>query len=875
MAIRVPVSPQTRAPQGQVGYERPTDVTAGIRALGDVVRHYGEYVQAEDKKRELFDVQKRVVDEANALQTDFEERQQKAPLGAAGFTQEINDNYTVRHQQLVQDLKSRGYSKDAINEFETRLGTIRGQYIAKAIDFQDKSRFTKNAIDSRNLAVNLGHYLGEHPEAVYSVLDELKTSVANLGMDEVEQATLYEQGKEIALAEGRSAYAFKHPEVVLGIYGFPGELTTTSPANLPDGQQFDLPTYLKKLSPVEGTAKNSRSSAKGHFQFLKSTWIEEYKQVFGNTKETDEQILAKRKDRGIATKVAEHFTSKNIQKLVDAGLPVNDATVYLTHFLGTADAIKVLSAHADETIGKLVRSEAVEANPGVFKKINTAADLISWAQDKMGVEPPAVPQTQIISAASPAQAPVVDASGKTGIPILDLSSGPERMQMLQTARVIMNEREADAKATQREAHNTWYNDFLNKLQDGKYGQTELNTALQKGLITDYDERHKAQIIIDAKNKKNDDLDRFHLMLNSGQKFNPFDDDAQKAADAGFENAVKFSIQHPELNNSPYAIALRIWDRTGILPKQGAIMLRGGLVSTDPAQVAASASVASNMLERNPNAFAGVDGGEEIGIAASNYAHYVDDLGMTAQQAANTIATQNSPEFKAKAKADEPTRNKFIDKVRGTGKTPGIDIQAALNNALQGELGYIETGLNIATFGGYKRARNGAFTSNAQVAEANQTFLELALVSYDKNHDEGAAIKYATDQMTRFYGVDRGRLMKFPASKAYPQIMGSREYIYDQAKEEVDKFAGFAVPKENIWLVPTTSAADAFRAGRPVPYEVHYTTERDGQKVYHVIPGKSFIADVEKGKADAAKKAREEEKRIRSQSPYTSGPQFGG
>lgn len=110
MAIRVPINPQTSVARGQLGYERPADISSGTRALGEAVRGYGEYVQRENQKKQLFDVQRMLVDEANALQTDFEAKKQEEPLGADGFTKRVNDDYEARHQALVEGLREPQYS---------------------------------------------------------------------------------------------------------------------------------------------------------------------------------------------------------------------------------------------------------------------------------------------------------------------------------------------------------------------------------------------------------------------------------------------------------------------------------------------------------------------------------------------------------------------------------------------------------------------------------------------------------------------------------------------------------------------------------------------------------------------------------------------
>lgn len=919
--MRVPVTPRTNAPSGALGYERPVDVTAGTRMLAAVVGKYAEYAQDRQNKRQMFDVQKRLVDETINIQKDFETRREAEPLGAPNFTQDIAAAYDTRHTQMVKELRDQGYSDDAINEFQTRLGTIRSQYVAKAIDFQDKSNFALALNNSDQMITSVSQYVSANPNDVQSGLDEFKSSLTHLGLDPIEQASIYDKGKGSILKAAQQGFAIQHPDVVLGLFGLPNEIKTNSPAALPNGQQFSLPNYIKKLGPAEGTGKNPLSSAVGFGQFTDDTWLRTYKEVYGKTNETNAQILAKKKDTAVATKLTEQLTNDNIQGLQNdpkGAKPVNDATVYLAHFLGLNGALATLNASADTTMQALIgkpngpaKKDPIRSNPNVFKKVKTAGDMIAWAEDKMGgvdatstgapangLTPediaslkeswdratsetaPALfkdgekipfeqfqamahaPGTDMTAVAETrtqmSKGVVMDAQGKTGIPVLDLASGDDRLAMLVTARTIFNEREADAMHAQREAHDQWYNGFLNKLEDGTLGQADLDNAYKSGQITDYDERSKAQGIIDAKNKKTNYLKLFGTMLASGQKFNPYDDEAQKAVDAGFAKALEYreNGQPPD----PFTTALVAWRKTGILPTQGGVMLRGALIGTDPKQVAAAASVASNMLKQNPNAFAGVTGGDEIGKAAETYAHYVDDLGMSAEEAANKIATMNSPEAQVKVQANSAQRNAFEASIVGDKTHPGINIEKTINDAIFGPRGWGST----LTFGAFDQQRGG-FTES-QKAEAKQTFLELALDHFDKYHDAGAAQAYAAKQMTRFYGVEGKRLMKYPPTKAYPQIMGSREYIYDQAANAVSKQVGFTVPPKDIILQPTASGstAEAFRSGKAPPYEINYVThDENGQTVYHHIPGKVFVADIDEARKDAAKKARIEEQRIRA------------
>lgn len=166
------------------------------------------------------------------------------------------------------------------------------------------------------------------------------------------------------------------------------------PASLPSspasgGAPFNMDTYLASNRAAESSGNDqaaaTTSSAFGRYQFTQGTWLEYYRRTFGDTGESREQILAKRGDGDVQDRVMETFTLENVRALEADGLPVDNGTVYLAHFLGQTDAKRVL-ANPDAAIADVVRAASINANPGVFNGIETAGDLISWARGKMGVE---------------------------------------------------------------------------------------------------------------------------------------------------------------------------------------------------------------------------------------------------------------------------------------------------------------------------------------------------------------------------------------------------------------------------------------------------------------------------------------------------------
>lgn len=166
---------------------------------------------------------------------------------------------------------------------------------------------------------------------------------------------------------------------------------------------FDLARYLETNRTAESggddLAAASTSSAFGRYQFIQSTWVDNYKATFGDTGESRAAILAKRADGDIQDQVMQTFTENNLRQLREAGVPATNSTAYLAHFLGTDDAIKVLRAAPETPIGDVVRAASINANEAVFRNMETAGDLIGWSARKMGD-----PETSIPTAPSIAQA---------------------------------------------------------------------------------------------------------------------------------------------------------------------------------------------------------------------------------------------------------------------------------------------------------------------------------------------------------------------------------------------------------------------------------------------------------------------------------------
>jgi hypothetical protein len=142
-------------------------------------------------------------------------------------------------------------------------------------------------------------------------------------------------------------------------------------------------TYEKAVHSAEGTGKNTDSSADGHFQFTKGTWLEYAPRVRDTAGMSNAQILALRHDLPTATAAERLFRADNSRYLRDRGLEDTPGNLSLAHFLGKADAAKVLRAAPDTPIERLVDPASLRANRKVLEG-KSASEVIAWAHKRIG-----------------------------------------------------------------------------------------------------------------------------------------------------------------------------------------------------------------------------------------------------------------------------------------------------------------------------------------------------------------------------------------------------------------------------------------------------------------------------------------------------------
>jgi hypothetical protein len=154
------------------------------------------------------------------------------------------------------------------------------------------------------------------------------------------------------------------------------------------------------------------SSAFGRYQFTRGTWIDTYRKLNPGTKESDKQIWAKRTNPALQDRLMVKLTQDNASGLERAGLPVNDATLYLAHFAGLGGATKLLRADANTPVDRVLGEDQIDANASILRG-RTVGQVAQWAAGKMSG---AVPSGGTSGAGAPQQAGVNTGTTPTAAP---------------------------------------------------------------------------------------------------------------------------------------------------------------------------------------------------------------------------------------------------------------------------------------------------------------------------------------------------------------------------------------------------------------------------------------------------------------------------
>jgi hypothetical protein len=144
---------------------------------------------------------------------------------------------------------------------------------------------------------------------------------------------------------------------------------------------FQRKVYHAENATGDVNAKNPNSSASGPAQFTDPTFRDYYRKVYGQDPGAHPARELKNNPE-VQARLLDRLTRDNAAALQRAGEGVNDGNLYLAHFLGSGDAIRVLKADASTPIERLVSADVLNSNP--FLRGKSASEVAAWAHGKMG-----------------------------------------------------------------------------------------------------------------------------------------------------------------------------------------------------------------------------------------------------------------------------------------------------------------------------------------------------------------------------------------------------------------------------------------------------------------------------------------------------------
>lgn len=532
------------------------------------------------------------------------------------------------------------------------------------------------------------------------------------------------------------------------------------------------------------------SSALGHHQFVKDTWlglVRKYKPSWAAGKD-ERSILAMRKDPAASSEMFQHFRRENQAALANAGLPVNPATEYMAHFFGSGDVVKVLGSSDDTLVSDIVSAGKINANP--FLKGMTVRDAKNWAARKMTMK-------------------ASDMAAMTQ-QVLAIPDEEMRGMAMDALRLKIQQRSA-----MEDAAAEVYRERLNAQDTSLTTQqviedTDLSNSDQSSLISAISTMRKEQTANQVTVANLNDPSFQWDIYDSGQR-----SDVNKAFSAATKGMDPMGPQAlPQ--------AAKIAGRTGFLPQTTFNSLRAAVNGNDPQAISDALEFTNSVLSAQPTAITPYGGRTDIENALSDYKRLSQF--MTGPEAAQAMIDRRA----------EPPKNV-------------TDQMKKLKKEL--EIGDIKDHFDQSAFSGVDMGSQ--LEQDEMMSEYSGLFEDAYLQTGDFDLAKGRALDqmdkiYGANDIT-----GSSRVMKFPPQKFYPQVRGSHDWMTDQIETEVSKFVfgddasdpgasltarivdGLSLGGASNWvrsgdikMVSDGTTRAEIMAGQPPSYVVYYM--KDGQ-----------------------------------------------
>jgi hypothetical protein len=425
---------------------------------------------------------------------------------------------------------------------------------------------------------------------------------------------------------------------------------------------------------------------------------------------------------------------------------------------------------------------------------------------------------------SPPQRPTAEAGALTQTQraptVYDAMDALPRERLLKHMYQVREGQQRDAATTALKASTERREEYERKMLDASVGKGALPAREDIEADPTLNPTHKNEALRQWGTYAKDTLafksafDRF----TKGESFNPYESEDRKGADRIFKSM-----------NSDDAALTAIIQRTGILPESAATKMRADLISNDPKRVAGAMTRASNALSINQNVMTGFDGASDLEKNAVKFRTFVDDFGLTAEEAASRMVREQTPEFKASVNAKLKGEN-IDDLIKK--KVTVDDMASQFDNSFLGLARNPQVGFSV-------RTRDAMFDQFASLTKEH--YLDMA------SGDLDVAKKLAARDLKKTWGVSSvngsSTVMQYPPERApaYHGIPDASDRFAMHAIEAIKDMTGEDVSRASLRIAPVPGlTAQAYKSGGTPPYMVAWT-DKSGA-IQFLPPGKALMVE---------------------------------
>lgn len=503
-------------------------------------------------------------------------------------------------------------------------------------------------------------------------------------------------------------------------------------------------SYQERLNVAEGHIQNPRSTAVGTGQFLKETWLDMvkiYRPAIAEGK-TDDEILALRtSDPALAQDMVKAFTAENQRALTGAGLPVNDQTLYLAHFLGASGAIRVLQADPDTPITEVTSKAAQDSNPEVFAQLSTAADMMAWAAKKIGALPSARGVTPDQTPQHLAAGHPVSLNTRYVTAVEQVMANPDLDDAGRKRALGLIEARYNAEKVANEA---FYSDFRVALAQGELTADDIEQSYAEGKLTP-EQRSAARrelMTVEAKQAKAQAAD-MHVVAAFSQHATIDLDDSEnrKAIDRLYGGLVQSWAGSGASGDDIVSRTVDFAKQMGTVPDVLQGQIKGWLRSSRPEDQKMGALLVSSLHTANPSLLADMPK-EDIrrGVMIGEYISY----GMTPDDA---VARADRQLLQSEA-AKEGAKARYAEV---TSKAAGnLSSQQWLAKAMDAD----EEAILPQMEGQFEQLVQEEFAAHGDLALARRTALGFLMRSWSPSRlfEADGGVRLAQNAPEKLYGL---------------------------------------------------------------------------------------------------------------------------